>query len=422
MIDRAIGHARKPEIGAGDSNRTHDIQLGKRSVSPLDQGPSCKTASIAYQSNQRVATEKQNSSVRVLRAELVGSEVCTAEGLTAVGAAPVLTMCRKLVEAGFDPESGLDAWRGDTLALRVRRIGEAAELEINSKGTDFIRRPAVRRASPSENTHVRQAKAPPSTANDPAAPDCVSALGGGLLVPGIFDPRDQLSTKHQIHSGIPVPDWSPSASYLVDRREWPTVSPHGIHRAEIDRLSAAVHFMEFQCRDRRSSLWWLSTEKGTTRQLIADIQKRITRLQKKLRLPGYNVTVFETRGGTHAHLVFIGTRALAKRLEASAAFGALIHVRPVTDPKGLALKYLAKERTPQAGYGREHILGGRIRGSHRLEGGGDRVRLSQTLEHDAIQAGYVKPWPHKNARRASGQALTARRKLIPRGNGSRPND
>ena len=41
------------------------------------------------------------------------------------------------------------------------------------------------------------------------------------------------------------------------------------------------------------------------------------------------------------------------------------------------LAHLAKERTPQAGYGREGILGGRIRGSHRLPGGGDRVRLSR---------------------------------------------
>jgi hypothetical protein len=166
--------------------------------------------------------------------------------------------------------------------------------------------------------------------------------------------------------------------------------------------------MESHCRDRHRRLWWLSTDKGTPRQLIADIQKRVTRLQTEFHLPGYNVTVFETRGGTHAHLIFIGTRKLAKRLEASAAFGSLIHVRPVTDRNGLALKYLAKERTPQAGYRRGHILGGRIRGSHRLEGGGDRVRLSQALERDAIQAGYVRPWLHKNARRSHEEALTAR--------------
>jgi hypothetical protein len=330
---------------------------------------------------------------------LVGSDVCTAEGFTAVGAAPVLLICRKLVEAGIDPESRLEAWRGDTLALRVRRIGEAAELEINSKGTDFIRSPEVRRASPSVKKRPEAATGQPPKTIGPAARDRSSTLGGEFLVPLISNQRDRLSATHQKDSGVAARDQSLRASYLVDRQQRCTVSPHGIHGAEIDRLSAALHFMASHCRERHRRLWWLSTDKGTPRQRIADIQKRITRLQKKCHLPGYNVTVFETRGGTHAHLVFIGTREITKRLEASAAFGRLIHVRPVPDANGLALKYLAKERTPQAGYGRGHILGGRIRGSHRLEGGGDRVRLSQTLEHDAIQAGSVKPWPHKNARR-----------------------
>ena len=60
---------------------------------------------------------------------------------------------------------------------------------------------------------------------------------------------------------------------------------------------------------------------------------------------------------------------------------------------------LAKERTPQAGYRREHVLGGRLNGSHRLEGGGDRVRLSRQLERDAIDFGDVKPWRHTYAKR-----------------------
>jgi len=47
------------------------------------------------------------------------------------------------------------------------------------------------------------------------------------------------------------------------------------------------------------------------------------------------------------------------------------------------------------------MLGGRISGSHRLPGGGDRVRLSRELERDAIEAGYVEPWRHTNAKRLS---------------------
>jgi hypothetical protein len=61
---------------------------------------------------------------------------------------------------------------------------------------------------------------------------------------------------------------------------------------------------------------------------------------------------------------------------------------------------LVKERTPQAGYRRQHVLGGRISGSHRLLGGGDRVRLSRDLESEGIAAGLLRPWKHSNARRS----------------------
>jgi hypothetical protein len=121
-------------------------------------------------------------------------------------------------------------------------------------------------------------------------------------------------------------------------------------------------------------------------------------LQRAYRLHCYSVTTFECSGGLHAHIVFIGTPKVARRLRASEQFGDVIHVSPVTDPNGL-FKYLTKERTPQAGYRREHILGRRWKGSHRLPGGGDRVRLSRQLEHDAIDAGYVRPWQHTYAKR-----------------------
>jgi hypothetical protein len=42
----------------------------------------------------------------------------------------------------------LEAYRGDTLALRVKSIGQAAGLEVASHGAGFIRAPERRRASP----------------------------------------------------------------------------------------------------------------------------------------------------------------------------------------------------------------------------------------------------------------------------------
>jgi hypothetical protein len=165
---------------------------------------------------------------------------------------------------------------------------------------------------------------------------------------------------------------------------------------------------------RRGRLFWLSLHKGTDRETIAHVQKRITKLQKAANLPCYSAWVFESRGGLHAHILFIGDRRaeIERRLCSSKSFGTLIDVRLVYDLQGLIRNYLAKERTPQAGYRRQHVLGGRIKGSHRLEGGGDRVRLSRELERDAIEAGYVEPWRHTNARRSAvRKPYSSRRRL-----------
>ena len=192
-----------------------------------------------------------------------------------------------------------------------------------------------------------------------------------------------------------------AASIIVDRLPARTAARWGITGPELNRLSDAVRFLELHCHPRRSGLWLATTARGTPRSVIAAIWKRITRLQPTYGLRSYSVMVLEGSGGIHAHITFIGTPEIARRLEASKEFGEFVDVRRVTDPNGLVRKYLAKERTPQAGYGREHVLGGRIKGSHPLEGGGDRVRLSRELERDAIEADYVELWRHSNARRSA---------------------
>ena len=190
-------------------------------------------------------------------------------------------------------------------------------------------------------------------------------------------------------------------SLIVDRVRLPrTAAAWGITGPELNRLGNAVWFMELHCKRSPVGLWLATTARATPRDAIADIWKRITRLQGNYGIRQYSVITFEKSGGIHAHITFLGTRHIAKRLKQSTRFGELLDIRPVTDSNGLTRKYLAKERTPQAGYGREHILGGRIRGSHRLPGGGDRVRLSRELERDAIETGYVEAWQHSNARRS----------------------
>jgi hypothetical protein len=116
-------------------------------------------------------------------------------------------------------------------------------------------------------------------------------------------------------------------SIEVDRLPTRTVALHGITGPELNRLSGVVRFMELHRQPRRG-LWWLHTNKGTTRTAIANIQKRITRLQRAYGLRLYNVTTFEGRSGLHAHIAFLGTREIAEHLKSSTAFGDFIQVDP----------------------------------------------------------------------------------------------
>ena len=67
---------------------------------------------------------------------------CEAEGYSVRANAPVLALCRKLVENGYDPARPLHAYRGNTLALTVTAIGWGAQftVEDNRYGTPVLRR------------------------------------------------------------------------------------------------------------------------------------------------------------------------------------------------------------------------------------------------------------------------------------------
>jgi hypothetical protein len=86
------------------------------------------------------------TTIPTIHAELAWTDTATALGIVARGPSPVLVLCRKLVDAGQDLATRLEAWRGGVLCLRVRSIGEAAQIEVGSKGIGFV--PAVRAASP----------------------------------------------------------------------------------------------------------------------------------------------------------------------------------------------------------------------------------------------------------------------------------
>jgi hypothetical protein len=83
--------------------------------------------------NIRCARAAQDRA-RVIRAELTGNDTCSWLGITARSRAPVLELCRKLIKAGVDPATTLHAYRGDTLALVVSSIGQAARLTVKTAG------------------------------------------------------------------------------------------------------------------------------------------------------------------------------------------------------------------------------------------------------------------------------------------------
>jgi hypothetical protein len=97
---------------------------------------------------------RSNHSIAAIRAELIGSDRCSAIGIVARSTAPVLALCRLLVEAGHDPATPLEAWRGTTLCLRVRSLGEGAALRIGTHGVGFERLPECTAASPMRQNEV----------------------------------------------------------------------------------------------------------------------------------------------------------------------------------------------------------------------------------------------------------------------------
>ena len=79
-------------------------------------------ASVSAQLGRQVIAEanrQQRFTQAPIRATLIGSNRCEAEGLSARGYAPVLDLCRELVAAGYNPAcSARSMARRDTLSAR----------------------------------------------------------------------------------------------------------------------------------------------------------------------------------------------------------------------------------------------------------------------------------------------------------------
>jgi hypothetical protein len=119
-----------------------------------------------------------------IRATLVDSSRCEAEGITARGNTPVLNLCRALVEAGHDPNRPLDAYRGRVLALSVHSIGEGARLTVKEDrcGPRFVPwEPFPRRV----NSKMREkAEGAPTALDQNSEPRARSGAAFAIHTPG----------------------------------------------------------------------------------------------------------------------------------------------------------------------------------------------------------------------------------------------
>jgi hypothetical protein len=87
-----------------------------------------------------LGTPKERSKQAAVRADLIGSDRCAAEGLTACGSAPVLALCRRLLAASVDPGRPLCAYRDNVLSIAIRSIREGAALTVDEhNGTRFAK-------------------------------------------------------------------------------------------------------------------------------------------------------------------------------------------------------------------------------------------------------------------------------------------
>ena len=113
-----------------------------------EAGKVVNSISECERTSSRTSTQRQPRRANCIGAELAWSNTATALGIVARSNSPVIAICRMLVEAGHDPATRLEAWRDAILCLRIRSIGEAAHLEVNPRGTGFIKAPTDVRTGP----------------------------------------------------------------------------------------------------------------------------------------------------------------------------------------------------------------------------------------------------------------------------------
>jgi hypothetical protein len=97
--------------------------------------------------------------------QIIGSDRCAYGGLVVKHNAPVLAVCRKLIEAGYDPQRPLEAYRGETLCLKIRTIAVAVKLTVE-EGPNGPRLVPFRKLADAKRPAITCVTAPPMRPNE----------------------------------------------------------------------------------------------------------------------------------------------------------------------------------------------------------------------------------------------------------------
>jgi hypothetical protein len=140
----------------GDGGRRQGISFDQQN-DPANSTTACHDA-------------RPSPATQALRAVIIGSNQAEANGITARGHAPVLGLCRALLEAGYNPGTPLKAYRGSTLCLRVRSLGDGARLTVKETTRDGKPRFVTFHPGPNGAGSVRDQPSVAQTARDVGGP------------------------------------------------------------------------------------------------------------------------------------------------------------------------------------------------------------------------------------------------------------
>jgi hypothetical protein len=124
-----------------------------------------------------------------ITAALVGNDTAQAGDIVCRGRSPVFGLCRALLAAGADPNSKLECYRGDVLALTVKTIGIGAKFTIKENER------VGPRVVPYEAFSRDRVEPPVRSNGDPVSP--ATSESNVLPVPVSTSTTNPIETVHQ---------------------------------------------------------------------------------------------------------------------------------------------------------------------------------------------------------------------------------